>query len=271
MKFRILKSSEYSSYSEKLKKFESQFNYPLGDKEFQINHGSSKDSYFSFFESLGVENVFILEHKDELLGVGCAILRTVGKQKFWYLCDFKLHKSVRGKNALTYLMIRYLVPFYLKSRKLVVVNMSPPNDNWLAKKVNSILFFLKLKIKPVYFYEWTESEYKDLKNFIPEVFSEMETYTNYGNKDIVIDDEIMPIIHIANKEHVETNLPMHKAIKDTAIFKGLENKPMFMLSTNCNSKMNAIKKHGVEPHYIGTMIFSKGINEENLQFSSIEI
>ncbi len=271
MNFRLLKASEYSSYSEQLKQFEAQFSYPLGEQEFQIKHGAVDGNYFSFFQSLGQENVFVLEHKCKLLGVGCAILRKVGTQSFWYLCDFKLNKSVRGKNILVYLLIRYLIPFYCKSKNLVVINMSPPNNNWLVKKINSILFFLKLKIKPIYFYEWTLDEYEEVVREIPEPFSDMALYTNYGNKDIMIAHEVRPIIHIVNNDHASINLPSHNTVNiNNPLFKGAKKQPIFMLASS-NKLKGAINQHQITPSYVGTMICSKAINEENLRFSSLEI
>lgn len=275
MKFRLLKASEYSSYCEQLKIFEEQFNYPIGEQEFQINHGSLSGSYFTFFQSLGQENVFVLEHKGKLLGVGCAILRKVTKEKtqtFWYLCDFKIDKSVRGKNMLTYLLIRYLIPFYCRSRNLVVINMSAPNKNWLVKKVNSILFFLKLKVKPIYFYEWTADEYEEVTSTLPEAFTKMDLYTNYGNKDIIIGNEIRPIIHIVNKGHARINLPSHNSITlNKALFEETKSKPIFMLAASKKLKGCTVNQHQITPSYIGTMIFSKAINAEHLKFSSLEI
>lgn len=275
MKFRLLKASEYSLYSEQLKQFEAQFNYPLGEQTFQINHGTADGNYFAFFQSLGNENVFILEHKGRLLGVGCAILRKVTReeaQSFWYLCDFKLDQSVRGKNILTYLLIRYLIPFYCKSKNLVVINMSSPKNNWLVKKINSTLFFLRLKIKPLYFYEWTNDEYEEVLNMIPDAFSDMALYTNYGNKDIIIGNEVRPVIHIVNKDHASINLPSHNTVNiDKALFKEATNQPVFMLASSNKLKNCVINQPEITPSYIGTMILSKAINGENLRFSSLEI
>jgi len=272
MNFRLLKASEYSSYSESLKQFEAQFYYPLGEQKFKINHGAYDGNYFAFFQSLGQENVFVLEHKGKLLGVGCAILRKAGAQRFWYLCDFKLNKGVRGKNILAYLLIRYLIPFYCKSKRLVVVNMSSPNNNWLVKKVNSILFFLKLKIKPIYFYEWTHDEYEEVVRTIPEAFSDLACFTNNGNKDIIIEGEVRPIIHLVNKEHASINLPSHKTVDvNNALFREMKNKPIFMLASNNKLNNHVINQHQITPSYVGTMICSKAINEENLRFSSLEI
>ncbi len=272
MNFRLLKPSEYAWYSEQLKQFEVQFNYPLGEQQFQINHGASGGNYFAFFQRLGQENFFVFEHHGKLLGVGCAILRKVGNQCFWYLCDFKLNKSVRGKNRLFYLLIRYLIPFYCKSKNLVVVNMSAPNNNWLVKKITSILFFLKLKVQPIYFYEWTHDEYEEAVRTIPEAFSDLACYTNYGYKDIIIEGEVRPIIHLVNKDHARINLPSLSTVGvNNAVFREMKNKPTFMLATNKKLNTHIFNQRQVTPSYVGTMICSKAINEEKLRFSSLEI
>jgi hypothetical protein len=272
VKFRLLKTSEYSLYSEPLQLFEAQFNYPLGDKKFKISHGKDSGNYFSFFKSLGQENVFVLEHKDKLLGVGCAILRSVGTQRFWYLCDFKLNKSIRGKNRLTWLLLRFIIPFYCRSKHLVVINMSEPKYNWLVKKLNSMLFFLKLKVKPIYFYEWTYKEYKERVNIIPDAFKHTALYTNYGIKDIIIEGEVKPVIHIVNKEHASFNLPLHEALNlDKARFEVIKDGAIFMMASRQKLKGCETNKQRITPSYIGTMVCSKAINEEDLRFSSLEI
>ena len=272
MKFRLLKHSEYSLYCEQLKKFEAQFSYPLGDKKFQIQHGGNNVSYFDFFKSLGQENVFVLEHKGKLLGAGCSILRKVGNQRFWYLCDFKLTQSVRGKNRLSYLLIRNFIIFYCRSKNLVVINMSEPKHNWLVKKLNSILFFLKLNVKPMYFYEWTYNEFKECVNLSPEAFKNMACYTNYGIKDIIIEGEIMPIIHIVDKDHASLNLPSHKIMNiDEEYFEELRNKSIFMLASSCMLKNQRINLKLMRPSYTGTLVFSNAIDVKELKFSSLEI
>jgi hypothetical protein len=100
----------------------------------------------------------------------------------------------------------------------------------------------------------------------------MEIYTNYGNKDIIIDNEIRPIIHIVNKGHARINLPSHNSITlNNVLFEETKSKPIFMLAASKKLKGCTVNKHQITPSYIGTMIFSKAINEENLKFSSLEI
>lgn len=272
MKFRLLKKSEHSLYSERFKDFEEQFTYPLGDKFFKIKHGSSTKSYFDFFDNLGEPRVFVLENNEKVLGVGCAILRKVDNQKFWYLCDFKLDKTVRGKGALSRLAIKYVMPFYLKSKNMVAVNMSPPKNNWMAKKINYILFFLKLKEKPMYFYEWTYSEYKEVIKENPSYFLTVGLYTNSGNKDITIDSEIVPIIHIVNKDYARTNLPHFNPIINNKALADLDEKAIFMLATtNADIKLRNNNNEPFNPNSIGTIIYSKKINNSATKLSSIEI
>jgi len=51
----------------------------------------------------------------------------------------------------------------------------------------------------------------------------------------------------------------------------MKNKPIFMLASNNKLNNHVINQHQITPNYVGTMICSKAINEENLRFSSLEI
>jgi hypothetical protein len=276
MSFRLINKSEYDEYSEKIKLFESQFEYPLGDQTFKLSHGALGGDYFSFFKYLGKESFFILEIGGKTLGAGCVILREVEnktKQKFFYLCDFKLDKSMRGKNVLIKLLVKYLLPFYFKSQDFVAINMSPPEENWLVKKLKSVIFFKKTTITPVYFYEWTREEYLKISIDAKNVFDSKILLTNFGSKDIVIDGNLKPIIHIVDKEHASKNLTKQKhVLNDVEFFSNKEeDQPIFMLSTTDPLIYNQLVEKGIQSSYTGTMITSKGINTLDLKFSSLEI
>ena len=50
-------------YSNKLQHFESNFQYPLNQETFKIQHGNNNYDYFSFFEKMGKVNYLVLEIK----------------------------------------------------------------------------------------------------------------------------------------------------------------------------------------------------------------
>ncbi|RXJ74542.1 hypothetical protein CS022_02920 [Veronia nyctiphanis] len=251
MRFKTLKSIEQGQYSKLLRQFETQFIYPLGDETFNICHGLSSGQYYDFFNSLGQAEFFVLEEKDAILGMGCAVLREVshgGKcQRFWYLCDFKLHRSARGKGFFVRLLVKKLLSYYLKSNKILAVNMSPPDNNWLTKKIESAFFFLRINTRAIYFYEWSVDEYHRVWLSNQALLSRYALYTNVGSKDIVINGEIRPIYHLVDKNHASINLLNHRPVKLDAL--SSNPKAMVMLSTSDESVRIELKSNRVSSNY----------------------
>lgn len=108
---------------EKLKDFESEFDYPLGEgKRFRIVHGKGGGDYFGFVKRLGIPKFYIAIHKKErevtreevvdgqvirnkvllkkgeIAGVVSAVLREIHQLKAWYICDLKVKKQYRGEH-----------------------------------------------------------------------------------------------------------------------------------------------------------------------------
>lgn len=114
---------------QKLKGFERNFDYPLGDgKRFRILHGKGEGDYFGFVRRLGTPKFYIaINKKDrevtrqaavdgqlverkvvlkagEIAGVGCGILREMSQPggskplKAWYICDLKVKDDYRGEH-----------------------------------------------------------------------------------------------------------------------------------------------------------------------------
>ena len=129
--------NERQKYSQKLKEFEKEFTYPLGNKTFYISHGENSD-YFSFFEKLGTPEFLILEDNNNLIGVVCLVLRLMNGKKVWYACDFKISKEYRGKKLYRKWIWKFFVPFYLKCKNLFGINMSSPEENKLWKHTQNI-------------------------------------------------------------------------------------------------------------------------------------
>lgn len=184
-------------YSTLLTNYEDVFTYPLGDKKFYIRHGyGGLYDYFAFFEQLGQVHYIVAEDKGNLIAAGCAVLRTINKEKVWYLCDFKLLEEYRGKGILEKIFKKYVFPFYFKSNKMFFVNMSPAKDNGLIKKSFDIFKLFDIKTTDLYFFEWSNSSIIDsglnLDDFV--------ILTNATKKDIVIDSKPYNIYHLVHKD-----------------------------------------------------------------------
>lgn len=255
-----LKNKEVrQKYSLNLQQFESEFNYPLGEKSFFIQHGADQNNdYFTFFEQMGNVHYLVAEDNGVVVGAGCAVLREINNENVWYLCDFKIKKEYRGKRILEKMTLKYFIPFYLKSKKMILVNMSHPDGNGLINKVKKIFKFLKLNIHELYFFEWNK------KTFIKDKLKLEQFYIihNKGKKDIVIDNESYHIYHLVNKDS-DKDYSKFQLID----FNKIDNNDTIMLCSTMNPNIAELLKIKA-PSTVGT-ILSCGINDQF--FSSCEI
>lgn len=192
-----LKNKEIrKEYSEKLKKFEDEFSYPLGESFFKIRHGDN-DDYFSFFDQMGDTHYFIAEDKDKVVGAGCAILRTSeNHKKYWYLCDFKITKEYRGQKILEKMLAKYFLKCVVKSHRVVAVNMNNKSieENGLVKKIEKLFWFLNIDVQWLNLHQWSK---KDIQK---ENIDIGHIYTNIGKKDIMIEENPWSLYHVVEPE-----------------------------------------------------------------------
>jgi hypothetical protein len=207
-KINLQNRMEREKYSYKLKEFEKEFTYPLGNKQFYISHGRYSD-YFDFFEQLGQPEFLILEDDDKIIGVVCLILRNINGIKSWYACDFKISKAYRGQKLYRKWMWKFFLPFYMKCQLLFGINMSNPENNKLWKHTQSIFKAFSIKVVPSYLYEFTAKEIGFLND---NILANYSLITNNGLKDIIIDGQSVSLYHLVEKNHLKNNLPHHKTI-----------------------------------------------------------
>lgn len=248
-----------TKYSQKLKDFEDQFTYPLGDKSFHLRHGFGGNyDYFSFFEQMGDVYYMVIEHNGQLIGAGCAVLRTIESKKVWYLCDFKVDKAHRGRRILEKMFRRYLISFYLKSNKMFFVNMSGTKDNGLVNKASRIFKIFGLKKQDLYFFEWNNQTIHsadiDLEKFV--------IVTNKHKKDVVIEDSIYNIHHLVPKDsYVDFDKFQEEKLGN------IGKSDIIMYSSTLNDTVTRLLSHD-QPTTIGSFV-SHRFNTD--VFSSAEI
>jgi hypothetical protein len=103
MSFKIIRldSKIRTRYETQIRALEENTIYPLGPDSFRISHGND---YFAFFDRLGETRFYIALHDDQVVAVGCGILRTlpfrIGEKprKVWYICDLKVRPDFRGQH-----------------------------------------------------------------------------------------------------------------------------------------------------------------------------
>lgn len=245
---------ERQNYSEKLKNFEKEFTYPLGEKSFYISHGEQSD-YFSFFEKLGTPEFLILESGNDLIGVVCLVLRSINGKKIWYVCDFKITKAYRGQKLYRKWLWKFFIPLYLKCQSLYGINISKPEENKLWKHTQNIFKIFSVGIKPCYLYEFNA---QNLGGISKEILLNHSLMTNNGTKDIIVDEKPVSVYHLVFNDHIKNNFVDYKIINPKDI--NTDDCVMFLNS----SKMNF-------PFAKETVVSLIHRNNESFHISSLEI
>lgn len=111
--------------------------YPLGNDEFQIDHGKN---YFRFFERIGELHYLAICQGSKVVGCCGFIRRSNG---VWYLCDLKIAEKLRGRNLPTRLFLKAIQirGMQLLSDKFYGICMFPTSEKILRIIRNSSLGF----------------------------------------------------------------------------------------------------------------------------------
>lgn len=101
-RFSVVAGAGLADWQRQLAHFERQFDYPLGERRFRIDHG---EDYGAFFRRLG-EPTAVLAHDEDgsLLGVLIAVRRRLGARELDYVCDLKIAPSARATRVAVQLL-----------------------------------------------------------------------------------------------------------------------------------------------------------------------
>lgn len=105
MRFITDQSDDYPEWLARVATYERSVEYPIGNDWFSIDHGTD---YLAFFMYLGTPHYMIAVEGDDLVGVGCGVLRHIEGKDCWYLCDLKVTPPYQGK-AITHRLYRECV------------------------------------------------------------------------------------------------------------------------------------------------------------------
>ena len=128
---------EESLLGPSFQKLEKAISYPLGNDEFQIDHGLD---YFAFFKRLGKLNCYAAVKGEEIAATGMGILRNISfrqgekQRRAWYLCDLKVNQGYRGSHLPLQLLRKAFLPSYIRCSRGYAISMNPPSgENRIVK------------------------------------------------------------------------------------------------------------------------------------------
>lgn len=199
--------------------FEKQFTYPMGSQTFSIQHG--KNSYYpKFFEKIGdYYKTIVIYENEEII---CTITGVV-QNDIAYICDNKVSKHIKNKNKLLKNIFNTLNEELNLNNRFYFVNMSPPEKNPILTLVER-KFGFKLNITTQFITEYTKKDL-DLNDYVG---------TNLGVKDIIIENNILPLYHLNSGNISVKDIPENSKILDISPSPYRFSYPITIASHNCN-------------------------------------
>jgi GNAT superfamily N-acetyltransferase len=185
-----------SVHSQELLQNEQGIFYPLGEDSFEIHHG---ENYFAFFKRLGKVVGYAALDKNEIIGHGIGILRSIKGRKSWYLCDLKVKESYRRKGIPFKIFKHAFLPHYFQCRRGYAISMDPPSGENKMVRYLSRLPFTPLKIATnLQFFSLSSHEMKKVRPFLEDHFGQISYLSLKGIKDLKMrsSGKNLPLWHV---------------------------------------------------------------------------
>jgi hypothetical protein len=168
--------------------------YPLGNHTFSIQHPSGV-AYFDFFARLGTYKYICYVQNKKVLATACGILRKIRDRDVWYVCDLKVHPTLRGEHLPWRMFCKSFFPGCLQSLQGYGVTMLPPNmDQNRVTDIATKQGFELADILCIYFI--THAELQTHSAALQQILGPMYFVDNSGKKDIVLDGAAVKVLHI---------------------------------------------------------------------------
>jgi hypothetical protein len=122
VKIIAVERAERHLYAARIAALEHGASYPLGEDRFTLDHGAD---YFAFFDRLGDARHWVAADDDEVLAVGCGIVRHVAGTEAWYLCDLKVRPDARGRHIPLRMLASAFPSSVLRCPRGYAISMDP--------------------------------------------------------------------------------------------------------------------------------------------------
>lgn len=127
MRFVTVTRADRARFGPGIEALDAGASYPLGADRFRLDHGPD---YFAFFDRLGEARHEVAIEHDEVLAVGCGVLRSIPTRSrpiaAWYLCDLKVRPDARGRHIPLRLFATAFPSGYATCRRGYAISMDPP-------------------------------------------------------------------------------------------------------------------------------------------------
>jgi GNAT superfamily N-acetyltransferase len=200
MKFLALKKSDRRGFADRIAALEADTTYPYGDDRFQLDHGAD---YFAFFDRLGDVLYAVALDGDEVVAVGCGVLRRIpigGELKeAWYVCDLKVRPDHRGRQIPLRFLGALAPDAYLRCGRGYAISMNPPaGDNRVVRLIERFAFAPVRLAATLSLYTVDDAAMRTIAPLLVRRFGPIGYRSLAGVKDVVLEStgRPMPLWHL---------------------------------------------------------------------------
>jgi hypothetical protein len=200
MRFLALKGADRAEYAERIAALEADTTYPYGQDRFRLDHG---DDYFAFFDRLGDVLYAVALDGDEVVSVGCGVLRTIpsgaGSTQAWYVCDLKVRPDHRGRHIPLRFLAALAPDAYLRCGRGYAISMDPPSgENRVVRLIERFALMPVRRAARLSLYTLDAEAMRSLAPVLERRFGPIGYLSLAGIKDVVLESTKtpMPLWHV---------------------------------------------------------------------------
>jgi GNAT superfamily N-acetyltransferase len=200
MRFLALSRADRGAFADRIAALEADTTYPYGHDRFRLDHG---DDYFAFFDRLGETLYAVALDGDEVVAVGCGVLRTIpaagGSTHAWYVCDLKVRPDHRGRHIPLRFLAALAPDAYLRCGRGYAISMDPPSgENRVVRLIERFSLMPVRRAARLSLYTLDEHAMRDFARVLERRFGPIGYLSLAGVKDVVLESTKapMPLWHV---------------------------------------------------------------------------
>ena len=175
--------------------------YPLGPNEsFKIDHGAD---YFAFFKRLGQLSYYTAFREEELVAVGCGVLRDLAlkpdqpKEKCWYLCDLKVDPASRGQHIPLYMFMKAAYKAWTSTRGYAISMNPTGSENRVVKMFRNHGWIPVDEPKQLALFSMNQDEMQRAEHTLEKHRGPVSYLSLQGTKDLILSStgQPLPLLH----------------------------------------------------------------------------
>ncbi|MFK7990255.1 MAG: hypothetical protein AB8I08_29815 [Sandaracinaceae bacterium] len=192
-----LTADDRPDYASRVAALEASARYPLGDDFFTLDHGAD---YFAFFDRMGQTTHDVVLDRDRVVAVSARVLRRIGDETAWYLCDLKVHPDYRGRHLPFRMAAHAIAGAYRRCSRGYGISMNPSGgrENRVVRLLNRMRVVPLKHAAELVLFSLDAAQMADVAALVTAHRGPLSYLSLRGVKDVVLASTgaPMPLLHV---------------------------------------------------------------------------